>query len=196
MKPIILAFVFLFVISPVFAQKYSEEEIIKQTTDTVLTKLKNSRAQLQKDPEYIQALVTEIIVPHFDFKRMSELVMGRYWDKFNKGEHDCFVSGFRNMLVERYAYILLSYDDQHISYDPVVDTGEKGHRMVRQTISREGAKSLPIEYKMVSDEGQWKVVDLVIDGVSLIRAHRGMFQSRIHTQGTIYFINNFPECKN
>ncbi len=181
---------------PVFAGSNTEEDTIRETTRAVLKQLNLKRDKLQKEPEYIQQLVRELIVPHFDFELMSRLVMGPYWQEFDEAQRACFVSGFRNLLVERYAYILLSYDNQRIVYDSAEDIGKKGYRLVRQTISRDGVRPLPIEYTMEQDGDEWKVIDLIIDGISLVRSHRGMFQSRIHTQGNEYFINNFPECNN
>ncbi|MFT5350537.1 MAG: phospholipid transport system substrate-binding protein [Gammaproteobacteria bacterium] len=192
LRTLTLAVVFL--THPVFAITSTEEETVRETTDAVLEQLNQNRDRLQKKPESIQQLVRELIVPHFDFEQMSKLVMGNYWQKFDESEQACFVSGFRNLLVESYAYILLSYDEQHISYEFTKDIGNNGYRLVRQTISREGAKPLPIEYAMEQSGDEWKAVDLIVDGVSLVRAHRSMFQSRIHTQGRAYFIGSFPEC--
>ena len=195
MKLIIFFLISIIVVFPTFAQAGGEEDTVRNTTKSVLQQLNQNRERLEKEPDYIQAVVSELIVPHFDFRQMSELVMGKYYHKFDDAEHSCFVSGFKNLLVERYAYILLSYDNQNISYEPTIDIGEKGFRLVRQTISREDARPLPIEYAMEPVGSDWKVVDIVVDGVSLVRAHRGMFQSRIFTQGRDYFINTFPECK-
>lgn len=172
----------------------SEEGTIRDTTNTVLEQLEAQRERLKSDPAYIQELVRELIVPHFDFALMSQLVMGRYWSKFDLRQQQCFIAGFRNMLVERYAYILLSYDQHEIRYDAPEDIGSQGLRLVRQTVSREGAKPLPIEYAMERMDDEWKVADLIIDGISLVRSHRGMFQSRVMAQGQDFFLESFSEC--
>lgn len=196
MKPLSLFLTLVLLTPAVFAHGLSEENTVKQTTREVLEQLNQNRDRLQREPAFIQQLVRQLIVPQFDFELMSELVMGGYWQKFDDSARICFTAGFRNLLVERYAYILLSYDDHDISYDPAEDIGGLGYRLVRQTITRDGAKPLPIEYAMQQSGEEWKVVDLIVDGISLVRAHRGMFQSRIHTQGNDYFIKSFPECNN
>ena len=160
----------------------------------MLQQLEAQREKLKTEPEHIKLLVRELIVPHFDFALMSQLVMGSYWSKFDLKQQQCFIAGFRNLLVERYAYILLSYDRQDIRYDAPKDIGSQGLRLVRQTISREGAKPLPVEYAMERMDDEWKVADLIIDGISLVRSHRGMFQSRIMAQGHNFFLDSFAEC--
>lgn len=170
------------------------DETVRATTSNVLSQLSQDRDQLTTDPETIQRVVNELIIPHFDFTRMSALVLASHWDELNEDRQLCFVAGFRNTMVERYAYILLSYDDQNISYEPARDVGEQGTVIIRQTISREGAAPLPVDYAMQQTGEQWKVVDLIIDGVSLVRNYLGMYQSQIHIQGLDYFINNYPVC--
>ncbi len=179
---------------PATSATKTEKDTIRDTTATVLEQLEKSRERLEAEPAYIQELVRELIIPHFDFALMSQLVMGRHWNSFELQQRRCFIAGFRNMLVERYAYILLSYDNQHISYAATKSIGKEGLRLVRQTISREGAKPLTIGYAMEKMDNEWKVADLIIDDVSLVRSHRGMFQSRLQSQGQDYFINTFPEC--
>lgn len=179
---------------PYFVQAEAEVDLVRETTRVVLEQLHFERDRLEKEPEYINQLVAELIIPHFQFELMSQLVLGEYWQLLDKPEQACFISGFRSMLVERYAYILLSYDNHQISYEPVSNIGEVGNRLVRQTISRNAMEPLPIAYAMQQDGQNWKVIDLIIDGVSLVRNYRGIFQSRIHIQGIDYFLRNFPGC--
>jgi len=185
----------LLITLPVSAEVQTEESVIKETTTAVLVQLNENRDRLKNEPGYIKQLVNALIIPHFDFELMSELVLGSYWQKFEQPQQSCFASDFRNLLVERYAYILLSYDDQNISYAASKYIGNKGYKLVTQTISREGAKPLTIGYAMELKDGEWKVVDLIIDEISLLRSYSGMFQSWIHTQGRDYFIDNFSECE-
>lgn len=179
---------------PLHVSSETPNEIVMFTTDQVLEQLTINRPRLEADPGSIQQVVHEIIVPHFDFEKMSELVMGNNWSSLNTKQQTCFISGFRDLLVERYAYILLSYNNQNIIYDEVEQLSNEGYMLVTQTVSRDGAIPLPIQYAMHEAEEDWLVTDLIIDGVSLVRNYRGMFQSQIHLQGIDYFINNFPVC--
>lgn len=170
MKPIVASLILLNLFISSMAIAATPDETIRATTLDVLSQLSQDRSQLTTDPESIQQVVNELIIPHFDFTRMSALVLASHWDELNEDRQLCFVAGFRNTLVERYAYILLSYDDQNISYEPAREVGEQGTIIIRQTISREGAAPLPVDYAMQQTGAQWKVVDLIVDGVSLAGA--------------------------
>ena len=149
MKPIFCLFMIsISLFMPLNANSQMLDDIVKETTDQILEQLQKNRALLEADPELIQQVVHQIIVPHFDFEHMSKLVMGNNWLSLDSTQQLCFISGFRNLLVERYAYILLSYNNQNITYEPVEQVGNEGYMMVTQTVSRDGATPLPIQYAM------------------------------------------------
>jgi phospholipid transport system substrate-binding protein len=170
------------------------DEIVYETTQEVLHKLEINKARLKTEPEYIQVIVREIIVPHMDFNIMSALALGKHWNKLDDTERACFSNSFKNLLVERYAYILLSYRDQNIHYQPAKPIGEKDYVSIIQTLTRPDTKPLTLEYPMQPDNDNWKVVDLVVDDVSLIRNYRKIFNKEIKQQGFAGFIESFQEC--
>ena len=178
----------------VMAAPLSPEDTVRETSNEVLRWINTEREELRSDPEYLRILVEELIIPHFDFITMSRLVLDQHWNQISESHKTCFSKGFRNLLVERYADILLSYNNHSITYDPAVSIGEEGYVSVRQTITRDGAKPLPIEYPMRPDEKGWKVVDLIIDEVSLLKSYRKSFDEEIGIKGLDEFIHSFPDC--
>lgn len=175
-----------------FAQ--TPDQIVLETTREVLDRLQNDREELEADPGHIKVIVRDLIVPHMDFDTMSGLALGREWNILSREVKTCFSNGFRNLLVERYSHILLSYRNQDISYQPARGIGEKGYMSVVQTLTRDDKKPLTIGYPMRPTGESWQVVDLVIDDVSLIRSYRMMFEKEINTIGLADFIYSFQEC--
>jgi len=193
-KPVYILLPLLLFCQTLTAEPLSAEDAVRKTTNEVLRWLNMDRDELRKDPEYLKILVQELIVPHFDMNTMSELVLGEHWGKISEQQQACFTSSFRDMLVERYARVLLNYNNQSITYEPATPVGEKDYVSVRQTITRDGAKPLPIEYPMHPDGKSWKVVDIIIDGISLVKSYRNTFNDEVHILGLQEFIRSFPEC--
>lgn len=190
----ILFSLFLFIYFDV-AIALTADEIVYETTQEVLNRLEVDKERLKEEPEYIQTIVRELIVPNMDFTTMSKLALGKHWDMLNEYEKSCFSHAFKNLLVERYAFVLLSYRKQNISYQSAKPIGEKDYVSVIQTLTRPDFKPLTIEYPMRPDADSWKVVDLVIDNVSLLRNYRKMFNKEIKYQGLKGFVYSFQECE-
>ena len=55
--------------------------LVKQTTEKMISALDRERTQIDARPQRLYELVDEIVLPHFDFERMSKLVLGKYWRK-------------------------------------------------------------------------------------------------------------------
>ena len=199
MRPIknilIIIFVTLILVNHVSGESISAENVVKETTSEVLTRLNSDRDRLRLYPEYIEEIVSELIVPHFDFETMSRLVLEKHWQAMSESDKNCFTSGFRNLLVSRYADTFLSYSDQQISYEPAKPIGEKNYVSVRQIISYPGIGPFYVDYPMRPENNGWKVVDIIIDNVSLLKSYRATFKNNIQKNGLQNFILSFQECK-
>jgi len=188
-------FIFLYFISHMsVAIGLTADEIVYETTQEVLNRLEVDKDRLQAEKTYIKVIVRELIMPHMDFNTMSALALGDNWEILNGGKQACLSRGFKNLLVERYAHVLLSYRDHDIYYQTAKPIGEKDYVSVIQTLTRPEAKSSTIEYRMHPDGDSWKVADLLIDDVSLIRIYRKIFHKGIKQDGLVDFIKSFKEC--
>lgn len=170
------------------------EGIVRGTTQEVLNRLDADRELLAADPSHIQIIVRELIVPHIDIETMTSLALGSYWDELSKSERTCVTSGFRNLLIERYADILLSYHGEAIVYEPAQPIGKRGYIVIRQTLDPDGNRPLPIDYPVKPDQGKLRIADLIVDGVSLVKNYHKTFRYEIEQNGLKQFIDSFPEC--
>lgn len=160
------------------------ERAIRDTADRMIHELKLHRQELEADPLLIYGMVEEIVLPRFDFERISRFVLGRYWREATPAQRQEFVRQFRNLLVRTYAHTLLNYSDQEINYLPVRRTDKPTLVVVPTQVSEPGAPAIPIDYKLFTGgDGRWQVYDVVIDGVSLVSTYRSNFSSQIQRMG-------------
>ena len=161
----------------------SPEQLVRQTADQVLSKLQQERPQLKAHPGKIYGLVKDIILPHFDFKRMSQWVLGPKWHRATPDQRQHFVAEFRDMLVNTYGYALLQYENEKIQYLPTRGNPASGRVEVRTQILQPEGTSIPVNYLLFKKQGEWKVFDLSIDGVSLVSSYRNSFAEQIQQVG-------------
>jgi len=178
----VILFLILNIITlPAFADAattHPAETVIKQTTDTIFSEIIKNRDAIKKDVNLLHKMVNEIVIPHFDFKKMAGWVLGKHWRKANNKQKDDFTKQFRILLVRTYANALANNADQKIIYKAVKIKNEK--KVIVQTeIEQKGTFALPINYRMHLKDKEWKVYDVNIDGISLVTNYRSSFASEI-----------------
>lgn len=171
----------------------SAEEVVKTTANQVLAKLRSERETLRQKPTELYRLVNQLIIPHFDFRRMSQWVLGRYWRTASEDQRKEFIVQFRTLLVRTYATALLEYSDQDIQYMPVQAPNGAKTVTVKTKVERPGTSPIPINYSMHVHDGTWKVFDVAVDGVSLVSTYRSTFASQIRQDGLGTLINNLKK---
>lgn len=159
-------------------------DVVRGTTDKVVDRVKNERDALRADPGKMYALVSEVIFPHFDFNIMSQYVLGDKWKATDEANRAQFLEQFRRLLVRTYAAALLEYSDQTISYPPFDTQGTRPNTaVVRQDIAQPGSVALPVVYRLHNKAGDWKVFDVSVDGVSLVKTYKSSFNPIIKEGG-------------
>lgn len=161
----------------------SPQELVQRTADQMLTKLKTEKQVIDQHPERIYELVNQIVLPHFDFERMSSWVLGKYWRAATPAQKEQFVNQFRNLLVRTYAKSLSEYTDRKISYLPMRPSPQENQVKVRTEVDQPGGFPIPIDYDLYRKGDDWKVIDVTIDGVSLVTNYRSTFATQIRQDG-------------
>ena len=159
------------------------QQLVRSTGETVLAEVTARRAELEADPRLVYPLVESTVVPHFDFRRMSQSALGRFWRRATDAQKERVTNEFRELLVRTYATALLGYSGQTIEYLPVRATKGAEKVLVPTRITNGGAPPVPVNYRLRLNDDGWQVYDVVIDGVSLITNYRSQFASLVRRDG-------------
>jgi phospholipid transport system substrate-binding protein len=158
--------------------KSEVEELLKNNLDAVFAVLqKKGLEQQAKNQE-----IVEIVTPMFDFELMARLSLGKkHWPGLSQDKKEKFTELFIQRLKASYLTNFTLYTDEKIFYEPSVQVKKKIHAPT-YLISKD--KKISILYKFYKAGNDWKIYDLEIQGVSIIRSYRSQF-SRILESGTV-----------
>lgn len=174
----------VFALLPAMAMaEMGPDELVRHTSEDVLAVIKQDKDIQAGDLRKITALAEDKILPHFDFERMSRMVLGKHWRSASKEQQAQFMSEFRSLLIRTYASALAKYRNQTIDYKPFRAQPGDTSVTVKTEIIQPGGPSLPIDYTLAKVGNQWKVYDVVIEGVSLVTNYRGQFSGEIRQSG-------------
>ena len=148
----------------------SAEEFLKSNLDAVFTVLqKKELSQEAKNNE-----IVGIVTPMFDFELMAKLSLGRkYWPDLSKEKRERFTELFVNRLRQSYLNKLTAYTDETVVYEPPLKVDAKIH--IPTYLVSKGNK-IGMLYKFYQSSGQWKIYDIEIQGVSIIRSYQSQFK--------------------
>jgi len=166
------------------------QELVKKTTEQVLAEVTAKKQELTDNPGRIYPLVDGILLPRFDFYQISRLVLGKHWKQASNTEKKSFIKEFRELLVRTYATALLSYSGQEIKYPPMESKPGAKKVKVKTKVNNQGAGAVPIDYSLYLNKDEWKVYDVIIDGVSLVSTYRTNFNSEIRRNKLSGLISN------
>ena len=172
----LLFFSYLFFFNQVFAET-SSEYVEKIHKDIVLV-VRAKQGIYEENPEEFIKAISFALQPLVDFKRISRNVMGRYYKDANKEQIDKFNKVFKASLLETYSKTLAEFKDEEILVSSQVKKSSKGNREKVSLQIVTSTKIYPAVYDMYRNkQGQWKLINIVINGVNLGLTFRNQFYS-------------------
>ena len=158
----------------------SPQAFVKTTINKVIDTLR-SHEQHNLTPDELHQVISDQIRSHFDLTRMSRLVLGKHWRKATKEQQKQFVDQFWKLLVRTYATVLNQYTNKNIEVLQPIKR-DKGRVYVPILATRSGSAPVETVYKIRLQDDSWKVYDVTVSGISLVKNYRASFVSVVRRE--------------
>jgi|TARA_B110000263_G_scaffold68437_1_gene59390 phospholipid transport system substrate-binding protein len=143
---------------------------LKNTIDEVIKIAKKDSMESSKGDRRIA--MQKAIDERFNYSQMVRRSLGKTYDSLSDQKKQNFIKLFKGLLENSYASKLESYRDEKINFLDEVVKGK--YALVKTNIVRSN-NTIRVDYKLILGNGQWKVYDFVIEGVSMIRNYKAQF---------------------
>jgi len=183
LRKIIFGLSICFATGVAHAEVIAPDALIDNTVKDVIAIIKKDKDIQAGDQKKITDLVDAKVLPHFDFTRMTQLAVGKYWRTASPEQKQSLVTEFRNMLVRTYTKVFTVYRDQTVEVKPPKMAADDTEVTVKTVISKPGSQPILVDYEMKKADSGWKAYDISIDGVSMVMSYRGTFTSEIQANG-------------
>ncbi|PXW25370.1 phospholipid transport system substrate-binding protein [Paraburkholderia caballeronis] len=188
LKKLLLIPVLLIAIAPGIARSAQVDDqsdpqaLIRTATQQVLDEVRE-RAIAPTDIPRIRAVVNRDILPYVDFRRTTQLSMGRHWRSATPAQRDKVTEQFQLLLIHLYSGALAQLKpDQQIQYPPMRVSASETDVVVR-TVALANGKQYEIDYRLYRTPAGWRVYDLNVLGAWLIQTYRQQFNETIQQSG-------------
>lgn len=150
--------------------------MLETTATQITTTLKQHQSELKTHPKLIHQAIEHYLLPHVDVNGMSRSVLGRtLWQQATPVEKREFIQVFTQLVIRTYASPLSDYAGETVTFTPLRAPTDTRFIRVNSTISRLNGQKIPLSYHLVYQQGEWKIYDLSVEGVSLLQSFRSQF---------------------
>jgi phospholipid transport system substrate-binding protein len=149
-------------------------DTVKANVNGVLDVLRDPKLQGESGKKVKAQRIAAAAEKLFDFVELSKRTLGLNWNKFTPDQRKEFVELFKTILKDAYVEKITAYTNEQVNFTKEVPLSEDTVEVQSGVVTKGG--ETPIYYRVMKKENEWKVYDVVIEGVSLISNYRTQFR--------------------
>ena len=146
--------------------------VVRGTIDEVIRLVTDEGLKTPDQVAHRRELLEETIGQHFDFEEMAKRSLAAHWKKRSEPEHQEFATLFQTLLSKTYARKIENYSGEKVQY--LKERLKDSFAEVQTTIASNKTEIF-LDYRLLLKDGNWRVYDVVVDGVSLVKNYRVQF---------------------
>ena len=162
--------------------------VVAETVDEVLAVLRDKSVPTEDRIRSIE----QIVYGRFDLEVMSRLVLARNWKRFSEEQKAEYVEEFKHYLTNTYGNRIERYDQQEVE---IIGEREepRGDVVVKTKIIGGEFEGALVDYRLRKQGSKWLVIDVVIEGISMVSNYRDQFKSIISRGGPELLLDKLKE---
>ena len=150
-------------------------DTVKANVNSVLEVLRDPKLKGEAGKKVKEQRIQAAAEKLFDFVELSKRTLGLNWNNFTPEQRKEFVHLFETILKDAYIEKITSYDNEPVNFTKEAPLSETTVE-VSSVVVLKGGQQVPINYRVIKKENDWRVYDVVIEGVSLINNYRTQFR--------------------
>jgi phospholipid transport system substrate-binding protein len=164
-------FLLILTIVPAPVRAELPRETIQAQVNRVLDVLRNAGEAKSVKERKILSIVDEF----FDYPELSKRTLANHWKAFTPEQQKEFTTLFGKLLANVYMDRIMQYSNEKVVFGKETKLSENTVEIQSEILTQ--SKSVPLNYRMISNnKGEWKVYDVVVEGVSLVMNYRSQFR--------------------
>ncbi len=163
----------------------SPHQIIRDAADELLGVMKSRRGEFESNPAGLYGVVDDVLRPHFDVDYAARLILGRYWPRSTEDQRRRFTEALYGSLVRKYSSGLLEFTENTVEIIPhrgLIRLDEE-YVTVRTRVNLDTGIAVPVDYRTRWNGDEWKVFDVIIEGLSYVTYYRDQIGQDVKLKG-------------
>jgi len=165
------------------AEHFPGNDMVESTAAELAATIEKRHAELETDHQALYALVDQLLLPRFDMWAGGRNILPEQWESLTPDQRERFVNGFYNYLVASYGDLLLYFKPSTLRVLPYTGDPTQSPAHVHTIITMNDRTEVKVDFVVFEHGGEWRVIDIVAEGVSYVRTYRSQFSVDVDTDG-------------
>lgn len=150
-------------------------------SDSLITAMKRGGAM---DFTARKAFLAPVVSQDFDLAFMTRIVVGPPWRTLSAADHSALIAAFSEVSIATYASEFKSYGGESFEVDPTPVAMSNGDCVVHTKLHTGSSGVVELDYVERPESGQWKIIDVLLNGsISQMAARRSEYSATLHQGG-------------
>lgn len=159
-------------------------EVIRSTIGELFALIDDRRDEFEAEPDLLKEELRERLLPRLDTVHSARLVLGRHGRGLEREQVEAFADALSNLLMSRYATGLLEFRSrEQIEILPLAGDNTERATRVRTRVRLDSGNRAPVDYVLRKSNEEWRVFDVIIEGISYVTTFRNQIAEEIRRDG-------------
>ncbi|PCI64423.1 MAG: hypothetical protein COB38_12685 [Gammaproteobacteria bacterium] len=155
----------------------------------LLAEVKKNQKELISNTKLAETLVRNNLLPAIDSEGFAKRTIGsKNWKSATPEQQKRFVKAFIDLVINSYAKGLSLYKGQTFKFSEPRMSKSGNSAQVRSSMEQSGSTPIVIDYKLSNKTGSWKIYDLTVEGISMLKSYKSQFRPSLAKLGMEKFI--------
>ena len=181
-KKISLLLSFL-VLSNIALSSSSPDDFLKDSVVEISELVSKYKDKFESDDEFLRSKMNSVVMPKLDIELMSKIILGKkIWTSLSDDQKVEFVKAFKYRMTSTYMKSITAFDGEKVEFLPY-KPGKKENIAFVKSIYLIPGGDIAVDYRLIKKSEEWKVYDIIFDGISLMKNYRADFREHVSQNG-------------
>jgi len=159
--------------------------VVKTTVNQALDVLRDTSSPLAQRQDKLR----QIVAGTFDFKEMAKSALGYHWKELTSAQQQEFTDAFVAFIEDSYLSKINDYRGQQVNFLRATNDGPQ-YAQVNTDIVQPKGDAIHVNYRLLQENGTWRIYDVTVDAISIIANYRNQFNRVMNSKGYQTLIND------
>ena len=166
---------------------------LKDSVQEISLLVSKYKDRFETDEEFLRDKMNSSVMPKLDIKLMSKIILGKkIWTEMSESQKDDFVEAFKYRMTSTYMKSITAFDGEKVVFLPYEPGKRENIAYVKSKYLIPGG-DIAVDYRLIKKSEEWKVYDIIFDGISLMKNYRADFREHVSQNGIESLITSLRE---